>query len=137
MTITIDEVFLAADALSLGYSGNAQPGYWRMVCPLCVANTEGEPLTVTCGEPAAGSNDGVMPARLDCRSGCDRGEIERTLRNALAAPALTGPRITSVTAADVEPEQVQWGHAVRMEWPDERCERGTGRGGAAGGRARL
>lgn len=96
MSLTVDQALLAAAQLGLAHSAGAQPGSWSMVCPLCVLHYEGQALSIACSDPGVGESEGEQRARLDCRNGCDRDEIERHL---LAASNGAGPLV--VRGADL------------------------------------
>lgn len=67
--LTIDDALLAARGLGLAPVGDERnPSLWHATCPLCVLTTEGKPLSIWESERG-------RPARIECRKGCDRGEI--------------------------------------------------------------
>jgi AAA domain len=110
--LTVDQVLVAAGELGLSYTAAERPGLWHLVCPVCAAYRDDQPLTMTCGEPEFGETEGEKRARLDCRGGCDAEEVERQLAAVLdettAAASSGGRAIVAECFAAIRTERPRW-----------------------------
>jgi len=114
MTLLIDDALQAARELGWRPEGDERnPFAWHAMCGVCILSEEKPRLTISCSEPAPGESMGRQPARFHCSNGCDRGEVERRLRNALPADA-RGEGL-AVRAADLslsKPPEWAWRYRI-------------------------
>ncbi|MFI5003453.1 MAG: AAA family ATPase [Solirubrobacterales bacterium] len=102
--LTADQLLTACRVHGLAYAPDTrQPdGLWEARCPICALYSDGRPLTIR--ESGRGK-----PARLECRNGCDAGEIARYLATPpTAVEPPNGRAIVAESFATIRAERTRW-----------------------------
>ncbi len=102
--LTADQALTALRVHGLAYAPDTrQPdGLWEARCPLCALYSDGRPLTIR-------ENGRGKPARLECRNGCDAGEVVRYLATPpTAVEPPNGRAIVAESFATIRAERTRW-----------------------------